>query len=339
MKRQIVFMSIILLLVCMSGFSLQKTLIDFTTLTADYEVQNAGGQMENAATLVNYSSQAGARFTDEERELMLTSLALDNWRVELASSSRTVERMKDSLTKEATTTSNARPFDGEEMANKTILGVRILFPESAFNSYAIIKPPFEIQAYQDKEEFAADGTATVSDEELGRGTKFDGYGVIKNIGVIKEIECMAYGGNYPHALEIILMDEQYVERSYHLDYLKFEGWKRLVWTNPNYITEVRNREIQLYPLYPRSVPYRKLIGFVIYRDAASIGGDFITYIKDVKITYDEAIREQDELQIDDESIWGILQKRNEARRQAEYKRLGNRQVLELLERMKMDQTE
>jgi len=338
MKRQIVFMSIILLLICNSGFSLQKTLIDFTTLTADYDVPNADTK-ENQATLVNYSSQAGARFTDEEKELMVTSLALNNWRVELASSSRTVERMKDSMTKEATTTSNARPFDGEEMASKTIMGIRILFPESAFNSYAIIKPPFEIQAYQDKEELQADGSLVVNDEEKGRGQKFDGFGVIKNVGVIKEIECMAYGANYPHALEVILMDENYTERSYHLDYLNFEGWKRLTWTNPNYISEVRNREIQMYPLYPRSIPYRKLIGFVIYRDAASIGGDFITYIKDVKITYDEAIREQENAQIDDESIWGILQARNEARQLAEYKRLGNRQVLELLEKMKMDSGE
>lgn len=315
-------------------FSLEKTLIDFTTLTADYDVPNST-RKENTATLVNYKGEAGARFTDEEKELMITSLALNNWRVELASSSRTVERMKDSMTKEATTTSNAREFDGDEMANKTILGVRILFPESAFNSYAIVKPPFEIQAYQDKETLGADGSLTVPDEEKGKGEKFDNYGVIKNVGIIKEIEAMVYGANYPHALEIILMDENYTERSFHLDYIDFEGWKRLTWVNPNYIAEVRNREIQLYPLYPRSVPYRKFIGFVIYRDAASIGGDFITYIKEVKITYDEAIREQDEKQIDDESIWGILQERNEARRQAEYKRLGNRQVLELLEGMKM----
>lgn len=315
-------------------FSLEKTIIDFTSLTADYDVPNSN-QKENTATLVNYSAQAGARFTDEEKELMITSLALNNWRVELASSSRTVERMKDSMTKEATTTSNARQFDGQDMTNKTILGVRILFPESAFNSYALIKPPFEIQAYQDKEDLQADGSLTVADEEKGRGEKFDSFGVVKNVGVVKELEAMVWGANYPHSFEIILMDESYTERAYHLGYLDFEGWKRLTWVNPNYIKEVRNREIKLYPLYPRSVPYRKLIGFIVYRDAASVGGDFITYVKEVKITYDEAIREQEEKQIDDESIWGILQERNEARRLSEYKRLGNRQVLELLERMKM----
>jgi len=40
--------------------------------------------------------------------------------------------------------------------------------------------------------------------------------------------------------------------------------------------------------------------------------------------------------INDEAIWGILQQRNEARRLAEMKRLGNIQVLRFLEQQKMD---
>ena len=81
----------------------------------------------------------------------------------------------------------------------------------------------------------------------------------------------------------------------------------------------------------------KLVGIVIYRDAAQEGGDFITYIRDITITYDKAIIET-QRDINDEAIWGILQQRNEARRLAELKRLGNIQVLRFLEQQKMDAT-
>ena len=78
------------------------------------------------------------------------------------------------------------------------------------------------------------------------------------------------------------------------------------------------------------------MGFVIYKDASQEGGDFITYIKDVKVTYDKAVLDL-QRDIDDEDIWGILRERQEARRAAELKRLGNMQVLKYLEKQKMDQ--
>jgi hypothetical protein len=81
----------------------------------------------------------------------------------------------------------------------------------------------------------------------------------------------------------------------------------------------------------------KLVGIVVYRDAAQEGGDFVTYVHDIKITYDKAIIETTR-DINDEAIWGILQQRNEARRLAELKRLGNIQVLRFLEQQKMDAT-
>jgi hypothetical protein len=134
------------------------------------------------------------------------------------------------------------------------------------------------------------------------------------------------------------MDENYVEKSYHICYLDFEGWGRRTWENPNYINDVRNREVKKYPLYPRSVPYIKFIGFTIYRDASALGGDFITYFKDVRITYDKAVKNMDDntMQMNDEAIWGIINDRNAKRKTAEYKRMGDRMVLESIEKGLMD---
>jgi hypothetical protein len=333
MKRIVVITIFILVFVCNMAFSQAEILIDFNQLKADVIPNADGVPQENSLTLVDYSSEGGVNFTDEERARMKSSLALGNWRVQLASSSRTVERQSLCYTKEAQTTSNLKEFQGEPMDQRTVLGVRVRFPESTFNSYAIVKPPFEIQAYQDKEVLNGDKLEP-DPASVGKSDKFDNKGVLKNVGTIKEITVDVYGANYPHALEIILMDETYTSKQYHIANLDYEGWGRRTWVNPNYIVDVRNREIKKYPLYPRSVPYIKFIGFIIYRDASSLGGDFITYFKDVRVTYDKAVKglEADSIQINDESIWGIIKDRNEKRKQAEYKRMGDRMVMESIEK-------
>jgi hypothetical protein len=333
MRQILVLVIFIALVVCNMAFSDTNMLIDFNQLKADVLPNADGLAQENSLTLVDYSGEAGVNFTDEERALMKSSLALNNWRVQLASSSRTVERQSLCYTKEAKTTKNLKEFQGDPMDERTVLGVRIRFPESTFNSYAIVKPPFEIQAYQDKEVLNGDKLEP-DPAAKGKADKFDKRGVLKNVGTIKEITVDVFGANYPHALEVVLMDENYVEKNYHICYLDFEGWGRRTWVNPNYIFDVRNREIKKYPLYPRSVPYVKLIGFIIYRDSAALGGDFITYFKDVRVTYDRAIKNIDDnsMPINDEEIWGIIKDRNEKRKQAEYRRMGDRMVMESIEK-------
>ena len=176
-----------------------------------------------------------------------------------------------------------------------------------------------------KTELTGDGVL-VEDETDRLGTKFDGYGVVKNIGVIKSITVNVYGSNFPNGFGIVLKDQNNVEQNIFLGYLDFDGWKTFTWNNPNYIAEVRNREVKNYPLYPRAAPMRKLVGFTIYKDAAQEGGDIITYIKDVSVVYDKAVLSL-ERDIDDEALWGILDKREQARRTAEFTKLGNLQVL------------
>ncbi len=335
MKRFVLLIGAFLLLSGVILFAETSVLIDFSKLSADTKLGNNEKATENGATLIDFSNVAGASFTEEEKAKMKTSLAINNWEVVLSSSSRTVLNQSLSMTKEAKTSPKAKPFQGEEMANKTVMGIRVHFPVAPFNSWAVVKPPFEIPAYADKTQLQGD-KLVVPDEEKGRGRKFDGYGVIKNVGVIKSVSVTVYGSNFPNGFGIILKNQNNEEQQIFIDYLNFDGWRTLTWNNPNYIADVRNREIKRYPLYPKSAPFIKLVGFVIYKDASQEGGDFITYIKDVKVTYDKAVLEL-QRDIDDEAIWGILKARQEARRAAELRRLGNMQVLRYLEKQKMDQ--
>jgi hypothetical protein len=305
----------------------ESVLIDFTKLAADVTLGKSSAPNENGATLIDFATVAGAS---------LTSLALQNWDVELASSARTVARQSLSFTKEAVTKATAKAYNGEEMANRKVLGVRINFPVESFNSWAKITPPFDIPAFADKDQLQGDKLVPI-EAERGLGAKFEnGFGVVKNVGIIKSISVTVYGSKFPNGFGIIITDQTGNEQIIFMDYLQFDGWRTLTWNNPNYVVDVRNRELRQYPLYPKSAPHIKISGLIVYRDAMQEGGDFITYVKDVKVVYDKADLST-ERDINDEAIWGILQARMEARRLAELKRVGNLQVLRYVEKLKMDQ--
>lgn len=327
MKR---FIAILFAAFMLSGVMLiadESVLIDFANLTTDYPSGGADAR-ENQATMVDFSTVAGSSYTPEEKKLMKTSLAIKNWEVVLSSSSRTVVNQSLSLTKPAKVRDGATNFSG---AN--VLGVRIHFPADTYNGWALVRPPFEIPAYMDKTVVQGDALA-VPQEERGKGSKFDNIGVVKNVGVLKSLSMNIHGLNFPHGVSVVLCDENNIEEEVFLGYLRFDGWKTLTWENPNYITEVRNRDLRVYPLYPKSAPMRRLVGIRFYRDASQEGGDFIGYVKDIKVVYDKAVLTL-ERDINDEMTWGILQKREEARRNAELKRLGHLQVLRYLETKKM----
>ncbi len=316
MKRFGILLGIMLIAVSFSVSAVESVLIDFSTLAADTE-----DGKDNSATIVDFSGKAGVGYTDEEKQLMKTSLAIENWDVVLNSSARTVMNQRLSYTMEAPVREDALKYGGD-----TVMGIRVHFPEDPFNAYAVVQPPFMIPGYMQK------------DENDKTGSKFDGYGIVKNVGAIKSISVSVYGSNFTNGLGLILRDQDGVERNVFLDYLDFKGWRDLGWVNPAYIDDIRNRELKKYPLYPRTTPMRQLVGFVLYKDAAQDGGDVITYIKDVKITYDNAILPGVD-DIDNEALWGILSEREESRRTAEWSKLGEIQVLRALEDKLIDKTD
>lgn len=297
-----------------AGYAEKKTLIDFSQLVGDQE-----GKLHGPTT-VDFSKQAGTSYTEEEKAAMKVSLAIDSWEVELASSARTVRNQTQSLVKSAPVSEKTTGNFG----GKNVMGVRVHFPEYQVNSYAIIKPPFEIPAYA-----TAEGT-----QDAKPGSKFDGFGVIKNVGVIKSIQVNVLGRNFPNGLSLLLEDQNGVDQQIFIGYMNFEGWKALQWNNPNYQTDVRNRELFSAPLYPKSEPFVKLKGLIIHRDSAQEGGDLVSYFGDIQVIYDKAVLDR-ETDVDDETIWGIRTKREEDARNFELARLGNLQVLRKLEEQKM----
>jgi hypothetical protein len=320
----------IFILVTVALFSLgavlaeEAVLIDFSKLAADISVNTDSGPNENRRTMMDYGTVAGNSFTTEQKQVMKTSLAIANWDITLASSSRTIGNISRSYISEAPSKQYG-----------TVLGVRIHFPVEPFNSWAIIKPPFDIPAYEAQAEVDDDGNIQPSEDNSFTGpSRFEeGYGVVKNVGVIKSVAVDVYGLNFPHGLSTILVDAQGNQKTVFMGYVNFDGWGELRWENPAYIQAVRNREMRLYPLYPETTPFVKFGGFLVQRDAANEGGDYIGYFRDVKIIYDKAVLDTDR-DIDDEALWGIIRDRETAKKVYEMEQFGHIQVLRYLESQK-----
>jgi len=345
----------LLLVGAVSVWADEAVLIDFSLLKADIlpqkdVVTGTDAATQNRVTMMDFSALSGTGYTDEQKDAMKTSLSLKNWEVTLASSSRTVTNQALSYTTEAIVADNAKQYGG-----KSVLGIRVHFPIEPFNSWARIAPPFEIPAFESKANVDDKGliTPAASDDQTdatnARLTRFEGsydsntkvttaYGVVKNVGVLKSVAVTVKGLNFPHSLSAVLKDQDGNEKVIFLGFLNFDGWRELRWDNPSYVSEVRNRELRIYPLYPRSMPYYKFDSFIIQRDAATEGGDFIGYVKDVKILYDKAVLEPIR-DLDDETIWGIERVREDERKKVEAGRFGQRQVLRYLETLKKEDKE
>ena len=309
----------------------ESMLIDFSQLQADTCADENGNPQQNSRTVMDYSVAAGSTFTGDQKSLMKTSLALPEWEVVLNASAKNPVSVALSQVVAAPVKESADvPFAG-----KSIMGVRVLFPTWANNANAKIVPAFDIPAYEPLSDANENGERQEpTDEQKGKYLFEDGYGVVRNVGTIKSISCTTMGMNFPHNLYVLLKDNDGIERRYLMGDLYFDGWKTLVWNNPDYISEVRTREIRVYPIYPRGIPFVKFAGFQVCRDANHIGDNFIGYFKDVKVIYDLAVLTSDR-DIDDEDLWGIIGKKEKDRQNGEMTRFGNKQVNRYLEKSKM----
>ncbi len=330
-------------------FADEAVLIDFSLLGADIieDPIQKGMMTQNKATMMDFSTVAGASYTEEQKKQMAISLAISNWDVVLASSSRTNDRQALSYTREAQIAQDAKQYAGSK-----VFGVRVAFPLEPFNSWARIQPPFEVPAFEPKADIDDTGKIVPKADQQGsdpvnaRLSRFEGtysadtkvttaLGVVKNVGVLKSVAVNVKGLNFPHGLSIILKDNDGEEKVMFMGYLNFDGWRELRWDNPQYIGDVRNRELRIDPLYPRSIPFVKFAGFLISRDASFQGGDFIAYFKNVQILYDKAVLEPVR-DIDDEAIWGIVGQKEDDRKRLESMRFGSSQVMRYIERMKQE---
>ncbi len=331
MKRTLFLTAAAMILASTLATAKESTLIDFTLLDADTVADENGNPTENSRTVMDYSVSAGETFTNDQKSLMKTSLALPSWEIELNASAQNPVAVALSQVVAAPVKQSAEVA----FAGKNVMGVRVMFPSWTSNANAKIVPAFDIPAYEPLADADENGNRKQpTDEQKGKYLFEDGYGVVKNVGTLKSIAVTTMGMNFPHSLYVMLKDQDGIQRRYLMGTLFFDGWKTLVWNNPDYISEVRTREIRVYPIYPRGLPFVKFAGFQVCRDANDIGENFIGYFKDVKVIYDLAVLSSDR-DIDDEDLWGIITKKEADRQSGEMSRFGEKQVNRYIEKARM----
>ena len=217
------------------GEAHKATLLDFSLLTAGEEED--GQNPDTIIELADYSTYA---LSEEERAEFDVSLAIEQWKVKLNSSAAFPDTMAKSMVKEVEVTDAETVFGNEKLGVENpgkVLGVRANFPQGSRYAYADILPPFEIPVYYKKP-----GT----DEFMFQ----NGRGAIDNVRNIKKISAVVCGRNYPHKLQVVLRDSNYNEKVYTIGDFNFTGWQRLEWENPNYIANIKDRDLKTTPTYP-----------------------------------------------------------------------------------------
>lgn len=288
----------------------------------------AGDDGQHAETTFDYSVHAGQTYTQEEKDMMKTSYALQNWVVTLNGSARNV--VADRLT-------TARPVESSARG-KTVMGVRVHFPSNGSNNAnAVVRPPFPVPAINPT---LIEGGIEEDGEQRNYfdENEFVGRGIVNNVGILKMVEMNIRGLNFPHSVSILLERIGGRVEEIPMGSLDFDGWKTLTWTNPSYAFEVRQRDLRRLPVYPYTVPYIKLNGIKFYRSGHNMGGDFIAYIDDIVLVFDKAVRDDVPVDIDDEAVWNIIRDREMSRMKIELRRLGERLVYEFTQAKLMDTT-
>jgi hypothetical protein len=324
MKKVFVLLAAGLLFAVSFAVADEATIIDFTQLDAEILPDANGNPTQNRRTAKDYSVAAPSSYSQEQKARLRTSLALKEWEVELNSSAQSVTALAQSEVRAVPVRAEAEvPFAG-----KNVMGVRVVFPSAEYHANARIVPSFEISAYENLADVDDNGNiGQPTEEQRGKRRFAEGYGLVQNVGLVKALSVTAYGNGYPHSLYVLLKDENDVTRRYFMGSLQFDGWRELKWNNPQYLTNVRSRTLKSAPLYPQAeMPYLKFMGFEVVRDPQQVGGDFISYFKDVKIIYDKA-QSESVRDILEEDQWGIVQSREDERQKASLSGFAEKQLL------------
>lgn len=275
----------------------KQVLIDFTKL----------GKETNDQLAMSYGNDLSLTLPEDEAQNLPTiNYAIDNWVVTPNSSIRTVEVFRESRVEGVT--AQAGKYEGQ-----MVLGVKIQFPDYNFDMFVDIAPPF------------LPNTKNVA---------FLNNGYLDNVGSVKSAYMTVYGLYQPEKIYLITEDTDGLEYQYAFGSLDFIGWRELEWINPAYIQDVRDRESDTRPLYPRASVQRRFKNIKVQRSAVDGTTDFVTYIKDIAVTYDKSVNDDLFNDFANEETWKILADSVSKREEILLKRTTIKRYFEYLEQRK-----
>lgn len=276
----------------------KQTLIDFTQIDPELD--------ENLS--IAYGNELALTLPPEEVEtLPPINYGLKNWRLVPASSIKRTEVFKASRVQSVV-------VQAGEYAGQHVLGVKIKFPSYNYDMFVNIEPPFMPDT---------------------SNPAFNNNGVLDNVGIVRSAYITVYGLYQPEKLYLVTEDDDGATHEFGFGSLYYIGWRTLEWINPDYIYDVRDREIDRRPLYPRASSKRRFKSIIIQRSALNGTTDFVTYIKDVALTYDKAINNDLFNDIANEETWRIIEDSYSQRERLMIKKAATDRYFEYLEERKL----
>ena len=110
MKKTFILVAMAFLLMGAVAVAEEAIIVDFALLNADIIADSNGKMTQNRRTVLDYGKVAGASYTNEQKALMRTSLALEQWDVELNSSAQNPLSIATSTIKEAEVRAEGEKF-------------------------------------------------------------------------------------------------------------------------------------------------------------------------------------------------------------------------------------
>lgn len=229
-----------------------EVLIDFSTLIEEISP-------ETEIDFSDLSSLYG--LPDEEKEKMKIDLSWRNWQLFIPPSILPFFNKNPSYIAPAQVKDSSPLFDGE-----SILGMRLFFPVGKEETYTLY-PPFPIPF-----------------EEGEKGSQFLNKGVIKNVGVIKEIQIDIYSENAGVKVSLNLENSKGKTLSIPFGNLNFWGWRRLIWLNPSYSKNLNYLKSKLQDTYGEDYRFKSLS---FTHPSSSTKSDALLFIRSIKVIYDK----------------------------------------------------
>ncbi len=303
------------------SFAEQQVLVDFSQLAI------ADNDSEHEPTIVDFSQTAPIGLSQEEVQALRTSYAIKNWRVELSSSIQFPQSLNASVVRQVPVSQSSELFAGEDL-----LGFRVLFPDYNFDMYAYLVPPIAPLAGLDTQAVDANGDIVTAPEDLNKGNKFLGYGLIKNVAVINSATMTVYGLNQPEKIYVDLLDHEGKQYELAFGDLKFFGWDTLTYNNEAYISDIYDRPIIDLPVYPQLSSDIFFDKIKIFRSRYFGTTDFVTYVRDIVIDYDPVTDLDIFEDIDHEGTWQIISQSQQRRNRILFERVSREEFLRYLQK-------
>lgn len=328
--------------------AVEEVLIDFSLLAPDTPVDNP---VHDSVSLLGfkdlYPTATGISLSKEERDLVQVSLAIPEWKYIFNSSARRPSRIRASGLRAVVVAPQ-----GSRYAGADVLGMRFDFQEGDANSWVLVEPPYTIPRVP--QEFIS-----------GTAIDFSQRGVIANVAQIQSISAEVYGLNYPHRVSVLYADVDGTIKERFLGYLDFEGWRTLTWENPHYVSpsvSVSNapeaaavnaddataagqddttanvdtesqaeNAVNKEPTYPSKFPSIALRGIRVWKNGSRLTGDFVGYLKEIRVNYDPISIIDGDGDFDNEQIWQVnTEKARDESRRRQIREAGSGRVYEII---------